>query len=221
MQWKSADFILFDLDGTLVDSVPDLADAIDMMLDGVSTKPAGVDNVRLWVGNGAEKLVERALIWAFGNEISLHKESALFQSSYQRFLTHYEQTNGKASTLYSGVKTFLEACQDLEIPMAVVTNKPLAFTHTLLDNLAIANYFCDLAGGDSFANKKPHPQPLLELIKRNASSKALMIGDSMHDVAAAKAAGVPVICVSYGYNHGNDIHDSEPDLVVDSLASLL
>lgn len=223
MDWKAADLILFDLDGTLVDSVPDLASAIDTMLKELGLAPAGVDRVGHWVGNGAAVLVSRALAAAKGKQFlpdSIDSD-LLFARAYDRFLFHYDQSNGEASQLFNGVIDFLEACQQLSKKMAIVTNKPMAFTEVLLQKLGIRHYFCDIAGGDSFPEKKPHPMPLLTLASRNHSLRPLMIGDSMHDVQAARAAGMPVIGVSYGYNHGTDISLSQPDLVIDSLTRLL
>lgn len=219
LNWQQADLILFDLDGTLVDSVPDLAMAIDRMLRDAGLPLAGEDKVRQWVGNGAAKLVARALADTLKTEetqLDPAKQAAAFTS----FMQHYHQTNGLKSVLFAGVKEFLEACVQHGIKMAVVTNKPIEFTHTLLQKLNIQHFFCDVAGGDSFAERKPHPMPLQKLMQRNGSLHPLMVGDSMHDVQAARAASVPVICVSYGYNHGVDISLSKPDLVVDSLAAL-
>jgi phosphoglycolate phosphatase len=144
----------------------------------------------------------------------------LQNKAFASFMQQYDQFNGQKSQLFDGVREFLETCRSRQMKMAIVTNKPIRFTHSLLAKLKIDHYFCDAAGGDSFTEKKPHPMPLLQLIRRNGSQRPIMIGDSIHDVQAARAAGIPVIGVNYGYNHGADIALSGPDLVVDSLAAL-
>ncbi|MCG8611886.1 MAG: phosphoglycolate phosphatase [Pseudomonadales bacterium] len=219
IELQSYDLIMFDLDGTLVDSVPDLSNAMDATLNQHGLPSAGVERVRDWVGNGAAKLVSRGLAWAKQcTEDELAR--ALFDEVYLSFLEHYGRTNGQYARLYEGVLPLLTQLKG-NIPLAVVTNKPMAFTTPLLNALGIDHYFAHVAGGDSFPEKKPHPQPLQEIINAANAQNPVMIGDSISDVKAARAANIPVVCVSYGYNHGQDIRLSNPDLVIDSLASLL
>lgn len=216
--WPS--LVMFDLDGTLVDSVPDLARAIDQMLAALGRVPAGEAKVRQWVGNGADMLVRRALSDS-AEPIALEDE--LFSAARELFFAAYAQCNGRYSALYPGTRELLDHLRAEQVPMAVVTNKPEAFTHPLLQQLGLADYFPLVIGGDSLPNRKPHPEPLLMAIGQQACevSQALMIGDSRNDVEAARAAGCPVVGVSYGYNYGEPISASLPDRTVDSLGDLI
>ncbi|SEG54357.1 phosphoglycolate phosphatase [Marinobacterium lutimaris] len=214
--------VLFDLDGTLVDSVPDLARAVDQMLEALGRAPAGVELVRQWVGNGAEVLVKRAL--GRDMEGSLNVDDAeLFPVARDLFFGAYAQANGRSSQIYPGVEAALEWYREQGTPMAVVTNKPGAFTDQLLAQLGLAGYFAVVVAGDTLAEKKPSAAPLLHACDRlgqNAAA-ALMVGDSSVDVAAARAAGCPVVCVSYGYNKGAPISEAGADRVIDSLVELI
>lgn len=219
--------ILLDLDGTLVDSVPDLAMAIDAMLTDLQLAPVGESRVRDWVGNGALKLVQRALAYALGQASSLQRDpqtvdTRLLDRAHSQFLVHYQQHNGRASRLYPGVHEALQYWHRQGIKLAVVTNKPLQFVPALLERFELHGFFSVQVGGDSLAVKKPAPDPLWLACEqlRISPDQCLMIGDSRHDVEAAKAAGLAVVAVSYGYNHGEPIALSSPDLIVDSLFEL-
>lgn len=213
--------VLFDLDGTLVDSVPGLAKAVDRMLLELGKQPVGETVVRTWVGNGAGILVKRALY----NDIDVNEreEHELQQQASQLFLIHYEDTLCDGAVLYDGVREFLQTLHERQIDMAIVTNKPERFIAPLLDNLDITQYFSLTVGGDTLANAKPHPEPLLyALIERESDAICtLMIGDSSNDVKAARSALIPVAGVTYGYNHGEPIDTCQPDWVVDSMLELL
>ena len=212
--------LLFDLDGTLVDSVPDLAAAIDAMLLDLGYAAAGVEQVRHWVGNGAVVLVQRALAFARDcTEASIDD----WQSAHQLFLKHYAQVASKHSRLYAGVAEALQHWHEQGIAMAVVTNKPRQFVPEILQHFAVDQYFPVLVGGDCLPQRKPAPEPLLHACEQLtvAPSECIMIGDSRNDIGAARAAKMPVACVSYGYNHGEPIVDAKPDVVVDSLMALI
>ncbi|GAA0788089.1 phosphoglycolate phosphatase [Marinobacterium sediminicola] len=214
--------VMFDLDGTLVDSALDLTAAVDNMLQALGREPAGEDRVRQWVGNGAQVLVKRALSGEmYPTEEAVEPE--LFQAAFDVFLAAYAQSNGRYSKLYPGVEELLACLRQASVPMAVITNKPIAFTTPLLKALSIDHYFDQVLGGDSLPVKKPDPLPLLTVLEAAgcAPEQALMLGDSRNDVVAARAAGCPVICVSYGYNHGEPVEACSPDRVVDSFAELM
>jgi len=213
---------MFDLDGTLVDSALDLTAAVDNMLQALGREPAGEDKVRQWVGNGAPVLVMRALSGEM-HPAEDRVEPELFQAAFEVFLSAYTQSNGRYARLYPGVEELLMHLQQAGVPMAVVTNKPMAFTTPLLQALKIDQYFDQVLGGDSLPVKKPDPLPLLNVLETTgcAPERALMLGDSRNDVDAARAAGCPVICVSYGYNHGEPVANCSPDRIVDSFAELI
>ncbi len=215
--------VMFDLDGTLVDSVPDLAAAVDSMLETLGCPPAGVEKVGRWVGNGAPMLVRRALadscegaVVETLTEADIARPLALFLAAYGDSATHL-------SRCYEGVEACLRALRDFAIPQLVVTNKPERFVAPILESLGLAPFIDWAVGGDSLAEKKPHPLPLLHCLERYGvnAGEALMVGDSDNDIRAARAAGVPVVAVSYGYNHGRSIADCGADAVVDDLRQLL
>ena len=213
--------VMFDLDGTLVDSIPDLANAIDAMLHHLDRPAAGVEKVRLWIGNGASTLVKRALADSLGQTNLDTVPEDVYEEGFRHFLIQYHKVNGDQSTLYPGVIEILKKLAADDCMLAIVTNKPGRFTEQLLNKLGI--HFNYVVSGDTLENKKPAPDQLNYCMQEAncTSAETLMIGDSKNDVIAAKAANVAVICVSYGYNHGESIHDASPDGVIDSLIELL
>lgn len=219
MSFADIDAILFDLDGTLVDSVPDLAAATDAMLIELGRPPAGEALVREWVGNGAERLVKRALTGEMEGEPS----EADLQRAFPLFMEQYQQHLDGQSRLYPGVQECLAELQDRGLALALVTNKPERFIGPLLAALGIADVFAVVVGGDTLAQRKPHPAPLLHAARQLGvePAAALMVGDSRNDVVAARRAGMPVVCVPYGYNHGEDIRLTAPDAVVEDLRELV
>ncbi|MBN3563768.1 phosphoglycolate phosphatase [Aliamphritea spongicola] len=212
--------VLFDFDGTLIDCLPDLAAGIDRMLADLGRPAAGEEKVSHWIGNGAAILVRRALLDRY--DIADSEPDALSEQALELFLRHYGEVSGQRSRLYPGVEACLETLASLNIPMALVTNKPLPFTEHLLQQFGLDKYFRLVLGGDCLAEKKPHPLPLLHAMKvLNAEPlHTLMVGDSANDILAAKAAECPVVAVSYGFNHGKSVAEYQPDLILDSLADL-
>ncbi|WP_295541079.1 phosphoglycolate phosphatase [uncultured Thiohalocapsa sp.] len=210
--------VLVDLDGTLVDSVPDLTHSVDEMMVALGRAPQGEAAVRHWVGNGVERLVKRALTGTLDGE----PDAADLTRAYPIFLERYAAHNGEHAQLYPGVREGLATLAERGIPLGCVTNKAAQFTEPLLAGLGIAAHFRLIISGDTLPEKKPSPLPLLHAAAHFgvAPAASLMVGDSISDVKAARAAGFPVVCVSYGYNHGLDIRDAEPDAVIDSLAAL-
>jgi len=210
--------ILIDVDGTMVDSVPDLAYCVDEMMKQLDMPTHGEAKVRNWVGNGVERLVRRALIGKLDGE----PDEALYDQAYPIFLDLYTDNTSKRSCLYPGVKEGLEYLKGEGYQMGCVTNKAAQFTEPLLKELGVYDYFSIVISGDTLPEKKPDPMPLLHAAKffNVAPEQALMIGDSISDVKAARAAGYRIVCMTYGYNHGVDIRDAKPDAIMDSMAEL-
>ncbi len=215
---QKPEMILIDVDGTLVDSVPDLAYCVDEMMQAVGREPYGEGKVRDWVGNGVERLVRRALI----GQLDGDPEDADFEQAYPIFLDLYAENTSKRSTLYPGVKEGLEYMKASGYKLGCVTNKAEQFTTPLLKDLGIYDYFAIVVAGDTLPVKKPDPGPLLHAAEFFGVSPdhSLMLGDSISDVKAARAAGFQIVCMSYGYNHGEDIRNYDPDTVIDSMVEL-
>jgi len=213
------EMVLIDLDGTLVDSVPDLAYCVNKMLPALDLPQRGEEAVRNWVGNGVDKLIHRAI----SNSLEGEADKELFKRGQEIFNSLYLEHNSKRSQLYPGVKEALSWMRDNGYVLGCVTNKAQKFTLPLLQALDIASFFAVIVAGDSLPEKKPHPLPLLHAAKilHADPEKSLMIGDSQHDVKAARAAGFQVMCVTYGYNHGEDIRSANPDIVVDRLDEII
>lgn len=211
--------VAFDLDGTLVDSVPDLAVAVQKMLGELNLPTPDGIQVRDWVGNGAPILVERALTWALGRS----PEEALQARAFDAFMAYYGAAPNALTTLYSGVKTALETLHGAGFTLVLITNKPERFIVPILDHFGIRQWFTLWVGGDTLAEKKPSPLPLLHAAQacQFSPSECLMVGDSRHDIAAGKAAGFATLALPYGYNHGDPIELSQPDCVMASLLALV
>lgn len=212
------EMILVDVDGTLVDSVPDLAFCVDEMMKALELPTHGEAKVRTWVGNGVETLVRRSLVGQLEGEPDID----LYAEAYPIFLDLYEKNTSTRSTLYPGVREGLDYLKGNGYALGCVTNKAERFTIPLLKDLGVHDDFQIILCGDTLEKKKPDPLPLLHAAKffSAAPERALMIGDSVSDVKAARAAGFQIICMSYGYNHGLDIRDFNPDAVIDSMAQL-
>lgn len=211
--------LLFDLDGTLVDSVPDMADAIDRVLPRLGLPKAGEEQVQNWAGNGAAKLVERALKEQSGKEPA----SDECKSALALFLEEYRQRLFVRSQVYPGVREGLDRMRADGYRLGCVTNKPEFMAAGLLNEMGYGPaWFPVVVGGDTLTVKKPDPAPLHHAMQALGVSaeQTLMVGDSITDVRSARNAGIGVVCVPYGYNHGNDIREAEPDLVVESLLEL-
>jgi len=214
--------IIFDLDGTLVDSVPDLSRALNEALadlaktTGAESLQVAAEQVRLWVGNGSVKLIQRAIQ-------HLEIEPDKLETLHQYFLKHYQNYLCDSSYLYPGVAALLEKCQQLALPMALVTNKPIAFVPELLEKLGIAHHFKILLGGDSLPEKKPSPMPLLHAANylNLHPSYCLMVGDSSADRASAQQADMPCVLLQQGYNQGQDLSQLSPEWLLPDIESLL
>ncbi len=211
--------VMFDLDGTLMDSVPDLAAAVDKMLMLLGREPAGIKRVRDWVGNGSRVLVRRALAGQLDHDgvaDELADEAlALFMQAYAG--------GHELTAVYPGVRDCLDWLRERRVKLAIITNKPAQFIEPLLEEKGLAGYFDWLVGGDTLPQQKPDPAALFWVMDKAgvAPSESLFVGDSRNDVRAAKAATVRCVALTYGYNHGEPIADEQPALVLDDLRELV
>ena len=218
MSLKKPEMVLIDVDGTLVDSVPDLAFCVDEMMKTLDMPVRGEERVREWVGNGVERLVERALT----DDLDGYPDEALKARAYPIFLDLYTENTCVRSCLYPGVREGLDYLKAAGYKLGCVTNKAEAFTLPLLKQLGIYDEFAIVISGDTLAKKKPDPLPLLHAAEffKISPEQSMMLGDSVSDVKAARAAGFQITCMTYGYNHGDNIADANPDGLIDSMAEL-
>ena len=207
--------VMIDLDGTLADTVADLAAAVNLMLDKLERARLDEARVRTFVGKGIPNLVKRALTGALEGE----PEPALFERALALYYDCYESVNGRQATLYPGVREGIAALERAGFPLVCVTNKAERFTAPLLKQLRLDDCFEFVVAGDTLPKRKPDPLPLTYACGRLAIAPRdmLMIGDSLNDAQAARAAGCPVFCVPYGYNEGADVRGLDVDAIVDTL----
>ncbi|RVU49749.1 phosphoglycolate phosphatase [Rubrivivax rivuli] len=210
---------IVDLDGTMVDTVGDFEAAIGLAWADLGLHPVGRDFIVRTVGKGSEHLIAQCLA-------AVGAPAALQQPAWERYQHHYLAINGRHSAVYPGVVEGLQALRAAGLRLVCLTNKPGAFARPLLASKGLDGHFELVFGGDAFAHKKPHPLPLLKACEALGTppSRTLMVGDSSNDAAAARAAGCPVVLVSYGYNHGEPVASAQPDAIVarlDAIAPLL
>jgi len=207
--------VMIDLDGTLADTVKDLAAAVNAMLGELGRARIDEARVRTFVGKGIPNLVKRALVGALEGE----PEPALYERALALYLDCYERVNGSSATLYPGVLEGLDALERAGFPLVCVTNKAERFTTPLLRQLRIDARFRFVVAGDTLPQRKPDPLPLTYACGRLgiAPRDMLMIGDSVNDAQAARAAGCPVFCVPYGYNEGAAVRGLDVDAIVGTL----
>jgi phosphoglycolate phosphatase len=207
--------VTIDLDGTLLDTIPDLALAANMMLGELGRPPLAVEQLRTFVGKGIPRLVERAL----AGRIDGTADPAHVARALPIFERCYTEVNGRNTTIYPGVPEALAWLRGSGFRLACVTNKLRGFTTPLLDMVGFAPYFEVIVAGDTLPRKKPHPDPLLHVCEALEVDPPdmLMIGDSLNDTQAARSAGCPVFCVTYGYNEGIDVRTLDADAVIESL----
>lgn len=213
--------IAFDLDGTLLDSVPDLAVAADQAVQALGFPAVTEEQVRDYVGNGADILIGRALSQSLTVDPELNPE--LRAKARELFDHYYEQTGHKLSHLYPKVTETLEVLYQAGIKLALVTNKPSKFVPDVLAQHDIAHYFVDVIGGDTFAEKKPNPMALNWLLEKHqiSAQEMLMVGDSKNDILAAQNTQCYSFGLTYGYNHGEPISNANPHYVADCVADLI
>ncbi len=209
------DAAIIDLDGTLIDTVGDFEVALRLALADLGLPPVDRAFITRTVGKGSEHLLAQTLQ-------HLGAPAPLLAQAWQRYQHHYLAINGQHANVYPGVPEGLQGLLALGLRLACLTNKPGAFARPLLAAKGLASYFEHVFGGDAFARKKPDPLPLLATCQALGSrpERTLMVGDSRNDCEAARAAGCPVVLLSYGYNHGEPAASAQPDAVFDSLAQV-
>jgi phosphoglycolate phosphatase len=207
--------VMIDLDGTLLDTIPDLAAAANGMLTELNMTVLPEATIRNYVGKGIANLIERTLT----NSMDGKPDAGLFQRAVPVYERTYREVNGKYTTMYPGVKEGLDLLRAQGLPLVCVTNKSERFTLPLLEHVSLSSYFVSVVAGDTLPQKKPDPAPLLHACRqlKVAPDEMLMIGDSLNDAQAARAAGCPIFCVTYGYNEGHDVHTLDVDAIVASL----
>jgi len=207
---------IVDLDGTLVDTVGDFDVALNAMLGEHGLPRVDRAFIERTVGKGSEHLIRCTLA-------EVDADPNLYEPAWQAYQRHYESINGQHSVVYPGVVEGLRRLVDAGWALACLTNKPGAFAKPLLAAKGLDRYFSQVFGGDAFARQKPDPLPLLQtcLALGSLPERTLMIGDSSNDAQAARAAGCPIVLVSYGYNHGLPVADVGADAVIDRLDALV
>jgi phosphoglycolate phosphatase len=210
--------IVIDLDGTMLDSAPQLAEAANRMLREMDYPPVSQEVLASYIGNGIGWLVKRALT----GEMHATPDAALYEHAMPIFEKHYAQLL-LGSKPYDGVIEGLEAMRAAGFRMGCITNKAARFTGPLLEGAGLAKYFGIVVSGDTLPEKKPHPLPVQHAAKFFGVpvEQVLVIGDSLNDTLAARAAGCPVFCVPYGYNHGEPAENLDSDAVITNLAAAL
>ncbi len=216
--------VIVDLDGTMVDTLNDFVAALNLMLADLSLASVDRRVVEPMVGKGSEHLIQSVLTHVFKSHPApvASTSDSLFEAAWTSYQGHYLAINGRYSQVYPGVIDGLQRMQDRGLKLACLTNKPLTFAQQLLKLKGLDVFFSQVFGGDSFERKKPDPMPLLKTCEALSSAPActLMLGDSTNDARAARAAGCPVVLVTYGYNHGQPIRAVDADGFVDSFVDL-
>ena len=234
MNFSNLDAVIVDLDGTMVDTLGDFCVALNLMLADLPAPFAGCQvqrtTVEKLVGKGSEHLIKSVLEHASRAQAAINFEAPaqpppehpLYTQAWAHYQRHYLAINGQHAQVYPGVLEGLARLKARGLKLACLTNKPTAFALALLKDKGLAPFFEHTFGGDAFARKKPDPLPLLKTCQAlgTAPARTLMVGDSSNDAQAARAAGCPVLLVTYGYNHGQPVRAVDADGFVDSLASL-
>ncbi|MFM2447575.1 MAG: phosphoglycolate phosphatase [Pseudomonadota bacterium] len=207
---------IIDLDGTLIDTVGDFEAALGAMLRDLRLPTIERAFIQNTVGKGTEHLIRCTLA-------QVNADAGRFDQALALYMQHYLDINGRYATVYPGVPEGLLAMKERGLRLACVTNKPTALAEPLLERKGLRGYFEVVFGGDAFVHKKPHPEPLLNTcaVLGTTPAQTLMVGDSSNDAQAARAAGCPVVLMSYGYNHGEPVHGLDLDGVYDRLDGII
>jgi phosphoglycolate phosphatase len=221
--------VIIDLDGTLVDTLGDFEVALNRALGDLQVPPASRSLIERSIGKGSEHLIRTVLAHQLADQTAqgahadtVREVEALFSPVWARYEHHYLDINGGFSQVFPGVMDGLAYLKARGLPLACLTNKPIAFARPLMAAKGLSPHFAQVFGGDSFERKKPDPLPLLKTCEalQTAPERTLMVGDSSNDAQAANAAGCPVVLMTYGYNHGEPIRNTPALAWLDSLAQL-
>ena len=207
--------VVIDLDGTLLDTAPDLADAAIAMAEELGLPPIDLATVKTYIGNGVSRLVKRVLT----RDMDAEPDAALFGRALPSYEKHYAAHVSRKSQVFPGVREGIAALQQAGLRVACITNKAEKFTVPLLRDTGLFDAFEFILSGDTLPKKKPDPLPLLHACQHFGieSQDLLLIGDSLNDAQAARAAGCPVFVVPYGYNRGRDVRELDVDAIVPTL----
>lgn len=212
----SADAVLLDLDGTLLDTIPDLAHAANAMRVDLSLAALPQSLIATYVGRGVDNLIQRTLAEDLdGQPIP----AELLARGRLSFAQHYHHVNGQKAVLFEGVLPGLQRMQEMGLKLAVVTNKATEFTLPLLARTGLDRFMQTVVCGDTLAERKPHPAPMLHACAQLGTSpdRTVVVGDSKHDAASGQAAGCRVLIVPYGYNEGQSVQTLEVDAIVETI----
>jgi len=220
------DAAIIDLDGTMVDTLGDFSEALNRMLRDLGQQAIDARSIESMVGKGSEHLLRSVLnhvLTPVDKEHRAIKVDEMYPDAWARYQHHYLAVNGQYAAVYPGVAEGLAALHAAGVRLACLTNKPTAFALPLLEAKGLRGFFTHVFGGDAFERKKPDPLPIIKTCEAlgTAAARTLMVGDSSNDAQAARAAGCPVVLVTYGYNHGRPVRDVDADGFVDSLAHLV
>lgn len=207
--------VVIDLDGTLLNTAPDLAHAAELMMADLGLPCPSLETISTYIGNGVSRLVKRVLT----GQMEAEPEAALFERAITAYQRHYGEHVALHTRPYAGVVAGLDAFKAMGLRLACITNKAAQFTHPLLKETGLFDYFELILSGDTLPKRKPDPLPLLHACEYFgiAPHELLLIGDSLNDTQAARAAGCPVFCVPYGYNRGRPVTELDLDAVTPSL----
>jgi phosphoglycolate phosphatase len=206
---------IVDLDGTMVDTIGDFDAVLNLVLSELGLRAVDRSFLERTIGKGSEHLIRSTLI-------EVGASAALYEAAWARYQSHYGAVNGDHATVFPGVVEGLTRLRSSGVKLGCLTNKPTVFARQLLQKKGLGGFFDQVFGGDAFERKKPDPLPLLKTCEALGTLPAhtLMVGDSSNDARAARAAGCPVVLVSYGYNHGEPIAAAGADRVIDRLDQL-
>jgi phosphoglycolate phosphatase len=210
------DAVLLDLDGTLLDTVPDIAHAANAMRADLGLPPLAQSQIASFVGRGVDTLILRTLAADLhGAEVP----QTLFERGRASFYPHYHAVNGQKAVLFDGVLPGLHLLQAMGLKLAIVTNKATEFTLPLLERTGLSGFMQAVVCGDTLAQRKPHPAPMLHAcaLLGSTPARSVAVGDSIHDAESARAAGCSVLAVPYGYNEGNSVQTLDVDAIVETI----